>query len=74
MNPVVIQQLLFRIREEWKALPEECRPWGVWITLHAPLAADAESRRKLHQCLPDAMPSVGSSALCVLIYPAFKTF
>ncbi len=42
MNPSRIQQLLSLIRKEWKALPEECKPWGVWITLRAPLIADAD--------------------------------
>ena len=42
MNPSRIQQLLSLIREEWKTLPEECKPWGVWMTLHAPLAAGVD--------------------------------
>lgn len=42
MNPSGIQQFLSLIMEEWKALPEVSRPWGVWITLHAPLAADTD--------------------------------
>jgi hypothetical protein len=42
MNPVWIQQLWSRIRQEWNALPEAVKPWGVWITLRAPLAADVD--------------------------------
>ena len=42
MNPSGIQQFLSLTREEWKALPEVSRPWGVWMTLHAPLAANAD--------------------------------
>jgi len=42
MNPSWIQPLFSLIREEWKALPDECKPWGVWMTLHVPLAADAD--------------------------------
>lgn len=40
-NPVWIPQVWSLIREEWQALPDEGKPWGVWITLRAPLAADA---------------------------------
>lgn len=49
MDPSVIQQLLQLIKEEWQALPvlskrgqPWSKPWGVWITLHAPLPADAD--------------------------------
>ena len=42
MNPVWIQQVWPLIRQEWNALPEAVKPWGVWITLHAPLAAAAD--------------------------------
>ncbi len=42
MNSSWIQQLLSLIKEEWQALPEECKPRGVWITLHAPLAPSAD--------------------------------
>jgi hypothetical protein len=40
MNPVWIQQLWSLIRQEWEALPEAGKPWGVWITRYAPLAAE----------------------------------
>ena len=36
------QQLLQLIKEEWEELPAQCRPWGVWITLHTPLPAGAD--------------------------------
>ncbi|HEX8994524.1 MAG TPA: hypothetical protein VF812_00685 [Ktedonobacterales bacterium] len=39
MNPVWVQPLWSRIGQEWDAIPEEVKPWGVWITRHAPLAA-----------------------------------
>lgn len=46
MDPSIIQQVLQRIKEEWQALPvlsvggqPGSKPWGVWITLHAPLPA-----------------------------------
>lgn len=42
MNPSWKHQLWSLIKEEWKALPEECQPWGVWITLHAPLLASPD--------------------------------
>lgn len=42
MNSSWKHQLWSLIEEEWKALPNECRPWGVWITSHAPLAGKAD--------------------------------
>lgn len=39
MNPVWKQQIWSLIRQEWKAIPDAEKPWGVWITRHAPLAA-----------------------------------
>lgn len=36
------QQLLQLIKEEWRGLPIEWRPWGVWITLHTSLPAEAD--------------------------------
>jgi len=49
MDPSVIQQILQHIKEEWQALPmlsvagqPRSKPWGVWITLHAPLPANAD--------------------------------
>jgi hypothetical protein len=47
MNPVWIQQLWTQIRQEWNALPEAGKPWGVWITLHAPLVAAADDPLQL---------------------------
>lgn len=51
MNPIWIHQLFSLITEEWKALPQECKPWGAWITLHAPLAA-ATNDPLLHEAPP----------------------
>lgn len=39
MDLVVIQHIWSRIRQEWRAIPEADRPWGVWITRHVPLTA-----------------------------------
>jgi len=36
------QQLFQLIKEEWQGLPVEWKPWGVWITLHTPLPAEAD--------------------------------
>ncbi len=43
MEPFWTQQILHLIKETWKELPVARKPWGVWITLHAPLPANADS-------------------------------
>lgn len=42
MNPAWIEQLWSSIRQEWHAIPEEVRPWGVWIARYAPLATETQ--------------------------------
>lgn len=42
METPYLPQLLPLIKEEWQKLPSQWRPWGVWITLHMPLSAEAE--------------------------------
>jgi hypothetical protein len=37
MDEKITAFALRRILQEWKALPKEAPPWGVWITQHAPI-------------------------------------
>lgn len=42
LDSEAIERLLHFIVGEWQAVPEQWRPWGVWITLHAPLPASVD--------------------------------
>ncbi len=45
MRPELQDILLREIVSEWKALSPQHRPWGMWITLHTPLAEGTDSIR-----------------------------
>lgn len=40
MQIKIKRYLLERIEREWKSLPAESRPWGVWIRFYPPLRDD----------------------------------
>jgi hypothetical protein len=42
LKPQIIQESLSIIRSIWQRLPDERRPWGVWISYHEPIAVSAE--------------------------------
>jgi hypothetical protein len=43
LKPQIIQESLSIIRSIWQRLPDERRPWGVWISYHEPIAVSART-------------------------------
>ena len=43
ITPSLLKELSHFIREEWQVLPAEGKAWGIWLTLHPPLPADADA-------------------------------
>ncbi len=39
----ITQHVLVKIRDEWRKLPIEDRPWGFWVREYAPISASADS-------------------------------
>ena len=42
-DPPQISLMFELIKDEWLAIPSQRRPWGIWITQHAPLPSDTHS-------------------------------
>jgi hypothetical protein len=43
MDATTEQAVFCCIEREWRSLPADARPWGMWLTVHGPLPEDADT-------------------------------